>query len=72
VAELKALMFKTHYRWMAALYSSHFTNFLEFLDLCSSSSPKLGVPLVYLGCAILHLLIKIEFTLKEKKKNSSL
>jgi hypothetical protein len=33
VIELKAVMFKSLYYWMAA-YNSHFSIFLEFLNLC--------------------------------------
>jgi len=35
VIGLKAIMFKSLYVWMIAYNSSRFSNFLEFLDLCS-------------------------------------
>jgi hypothetical protein len=49
VLELKAIIFKSLYVWMVAYGSSCCSNFLEFLDLCSSTS-QLGVSLVYLLC----------------------
>ena len=39
VLELKAIMFKSFYVWMAAYNSSSFSNFIEFMDLYSSFSP---------------------------------
>jgi hypothetical protein len=35
VIELEAIMFKSHYVWMAAYNGARFSNFLVFLDLCS-------------------------------------
>jgi hypothetical protein len=35
VIELKAIMFKYLYVWMAVYNTSCFSNFLEFLDFCS-------------------------------------
>jgi hypothetical protein len=49
VIELKAIMFTLLYVCMIAYNSSLFSNFLEFLDLCSFS-PELGVTLVYSLC----------------------
>jgi hypothetical protein len=68
--KLKAMVFKTLYRWMVALKGSHFSNFLEFLDLCSSSFPYLGVSRVYSMCTWLYSLVlsnKIELLMKESK-----
>jgi hypothetical protein len=68
--KLKAMVFKTLYRWMVALKGSHFSNFLEFLDLCSSSFPYLGVFRVYSMCTWLCSLVlsnKIELLMKESK-----
>lgn len=39
VLELKAMMSKSLYVWMAAYNSLRFSNFSKFLDLCSSYSP---------------------------------
>jgi hypothetical protein len=47
VIELKAFMFKSLYVWMATHSSPLFSNFPEFLDLCSFSSPYLGVSHLY-------------------------
>jgi hypothetical protein len=46
VLELKAIMFKSFYIWMVACNSSHFSNFLNILDL-SYSFTYLSVSLVY-------------------------
>ena len=36
--ESEAIVFKTLYVWLAAYNCSHISNFLEFLDLCFSST----------------------------------
>lgn len=69
--ELKALMFKTLYGWIVTLQSlngSHFSNFQEFEDLCSSSSPQLDVLLVYSLCTWVAPSNKIELFFFKKKK----
>jgi hypothetical protein len=68
VVELKDKLFKTLYGWMATINSSHYSNFLEFMYLCSSS---------YVGC-ILHVYLSAPFCTFNKidlpfffKKNDS-
>jgi hypothetical protein len=51
VIELKTIMFKSIYVWMIDYNSACFSNFLEFMDLYSSSS-SFCVSLVYLGCTL--------------------
>jgi hypothetical protein len=49
VLELNVDMFRSLYAWMAAYHGPHFTNFTEFLYLCSFS-PKLEVSFLYFLC----------------------
>jgi hypothetical protein len=71
-AELKIIMFKSLYAWMKAYNSPYFSSFTEILDLCSffffpSVVGLFCILLVYLGCAVLHFLMRLIYLLKKKK-----